>query len=329
MKNAIGPERTVESVDFASSWESEELGPPLGWERVVLFLLRLRPIQRAFNRRIGDAYLVYNEDGSLKDTDYSSSDHEADALDLLDLFGNYARIEGARVLDVGCGDGSKSEVVASLGAEEVVGIDTDPMRITRAHERATTSGIANLRFAAVQEDRFPVGDAEFDIVLLLNVMEHVDRPARVLDECRRALKSGGVVLNVFKTWKSPRGSHINDWVYIPWNHLLFPERDLVRVLKRMSKENPFIKYNYPALANHPLPRDLVALADGGLNRMTLRQYLTYLENSRLHVDHLTLTGYGYRSNHWFIRLFRHLTTLPIIREYLGGWVVTVLRRSES
>jgi len=325
----VGPERTVKSVNLALSWVSETLGPPTRWEKIVLLLLRSSLIQRAFNRRVADAYLVYNEDGSIKASLALPSRHADDAFNLLSLLGDYALFDGARVLDVGCGDGSKSAIVASLGTESVVGVDTDPERIRRARARAASLKMSNLHFEVVHDYRFPAAAGEFDLVLLLNVMEHADDPARLLEECGRVLKPDGFLLNVFKTWKSPRGSHITDWVYIPWNHLLFPERDLVRVLKRMSKSNPFIEYNYPALASNPLPEDLVALADGGLNRLTLKEYLTLIEGIKLEVEDLRLTGYGYGSRFWLIRAISHLSRIPVIREYLGGWVVTVLRHSPS
>lgn len=81
---------------------------------------------------------------------------------------------GERVLDVGCGPGGVARAVAEDAGANVVGIDTDPAMIARAREQA-----------AHERARYIVGDAltdlppgPFDVVILSNVLEHIeDRPA--------------------------------------------------------------------------------------------------------------------------------------------------------
>lgn len=320
----IGPARTLDAVRRAPMAAHESLGRLGLWERLILALLRNPTVSRLFNNKMADAYLVYDETGSLRGDTTWSKDHRAAAAEMLALFGSAGQLSDRDVVDIGCGDGEKSRAFLDLGARSIVGIDPDAERINRARSQSNNS--PRLRFETIESDRFPLQDSSVDIALLVNVMEHVDKPELSLDECARVLKDGGLVLCVFKTWFSPRGSHINDWVYIPWNHIVFPERALVRVLRRMAETNPFIYYHFPALRQSPLPQDLVALADGGLNRMSLRRFRSLIAATSFHVVSQRLTGYGYDSRRKFLKLVRFLAWVPGVNELFGGWVVTVLKR---
>jgi SAM-dependent methyltransferase len=273
---------------------------------------------------MADAYLVYDEAGSIRNDTAWSEGHRQAAAEMLSLFGSDGELTDRIVVDIGCGDGEKSKAFLDLGARCVIGIDTDIERIQRAQSISDNS--SKIRFEVIESDRFPLQDSSVDIALLVNVMEHVAEPELLLKECARVLKDGGLVLCVFKTWFSPRGSHINDWIYIPWNHLLFPEWALVRVLRRMAEINPFIYYHFPALRESPLPKDLVALADGGLNRMSLRRFRRLIARSSFQLVSQRLTGYGFNSTLKPVRLVRYLARVRLVNELFGGWVVTVLRR---
>ena len=83
---------------------------------------------------------------------------------------------GLRVLDVGCGD--KPYFPYFSAASEYVGVDpVDP--------HADVVGIA---------EELPREDASFDVVLCIQVLEHVDDPARAAHELHRVLKPGGRLL---------------------------------------------------------------------------------------------------------------------------------------
>jgi len=85
-------------------------------------------------------------------------------------------VAGLRVLDVGCGDKPYAPYFAA--AAEYVGVDVD-----NPH--------ADVQAAA---ESLPFPDASFDVVLCVQVLEHVDDPARVVAELRRVVKPGGRVL---------------------------------------------------------------------------------------------------------------------------------------
>jgi ubiquinone/menaquinone biosynthesis C-methylase UbiE len=97
--------------------------------------------------------------------------------------------EGARVLDVGAGDAPYRELFAH--AEY----------ITSDWEHSVHEGAARVDVVAAADD-LPLEDASFDAVLLLQVLEHVPAPTRVLAELRRVLRPGGTLtLTAPLTWE--------------------------------------------------------------------------------------------------------------------------------
>ena len=96
---------------------------------------------------------------------------------------------GARVLDVGCGEGHFTAALARAG-REAGGIDIaeEPLRRARARER----GIDVRR--VLPHGPWPLQDASFDALWAGEVIEHVADTAAWLSEVRRVLRSGGVLL---------------------------------------------------------------------------------------------------------------------------------------
>ena len=95
---------------------------------------------------------------------------------------------GARVLDVGCGEGTLSKVLSDACHAEVLGLEPEPARAARAMERGL-----NVRVACF--DRELVRDlGQFDIVLFADVLEHLANPQAALLLAHEVLKPGGAVI---------------------------------------------------------------------------------------------------------------------------------------
>jgi ubiquinone/menaquinone biosynthesis C-methylase UbiE len=88
-------------------------------------------------------------------------------------------IEGARVLEIGCGTGAICRRLAQ-DAESVTGIDPSPVFIERA--RALAPGI---RFEVGGGEALPFADDSFDVAIFHTVLCHIPDPATVLREARR------------------------------------------------------------------------------------------------------------------------------------------------
>jgi 2-polyprenyl-3-methyl-5-hydroxy-6-metoxy-1,4-benzoquinol methylase len=92
----------------------------------------------------------------------------------------------ARVLDLGCGDGGVTAELAHAGAL-VTGVDVSGVAIERARANHPA-----LDFVIVSAgEALPFGDAVFDAVVCLHVLEHVANTQHLLSEARRVLAPGG------------------------------------------------------------------------------------------------------------------------------------------
>jgi len=103
-----------------------------------------------------------------------------------------APFEGLRLLDIGCGGGLLSEPMARLGAT-VVGADAAPRNIPVAQLHAEQSGLEIDYRNCAAEDLAAAGEA-FDIVLAMEIIEHVADPQGFVDTCASLLKPGGLML---------------------------------------------------------------------------------------------------------------------------------------
>lgn len=132
--------------------------------------------------------------------------------------------KGKRVLDLGCGGGFVSEFLAARGAI-VVGVDPSAplLNVARGH----SSGKAlNIEYKVGTGEDIPAADGSFDVVVCVDVLEHVADLGKVLQEVRRVLKPQGLFfydtinrtafsflwMIVALEWISgriPRGTH--DW----------------------------------------------------------------------------------------------------------------------
>ncbi|MBB3463404.1 bifunctional 2-polyprenyl-6-hydroxyphenol methylase/3-demethylubiquinol 3-O-methyltransferase UbiG [Rhizobium sp. BK377] len=131
-------------------------------------------------------------------------------------------LEGLRVLDIGCGGGLLSEPVARMGAE-VVGADPSEKNIGIASTHAKASGVA-VDYRAVTAEQLAEAGETFDIVLNMEVVEHVADVELFMNTCARMVRPGGLmfVATINRTMKAaalaifaaenvlrwlPRGTH--------------------------------------------------------------------------------------------------------------------------
>jgi len=186
-------------------------------------------------------------------------------------------LAGLRVLDIGCGAGLLCEPLARLGAQ-VIGVDPSESNIAAARLHADRSHVAIDYRCTTLEQMDP--RERFDIVLALEVVEHVIDVGAFLDRCAGVLKPGGllVVSTINRNWKSfalaivgaeyvlrwlPRGTH-------QWDKFVTPD-ELAHHLSRNGLEiteqagvvyNPLADrwsisadtdVNYMVLAEKPVP----------------------------------------------------------------------------
>jgi len=104
---------------------------------------------------------------------------------------------GGRLLDVGCGPGSLTLLLAPLFAQ-AVGIDADPDMVACAREEATRTGIRNVSWRQLRAEALPAGLGMFSVVTFAQSFHWLDRP-RVARTIRLMLEPGGVCILVDAT----------------------------------------------------------------------------------------------------------------------------------
>jgi ubiquinone/menaquinone biosynthesis C-methylase UbiE len=124
-------------------------------------------------------------------TEMRISDPEANLVanegDILD---ELLHLEGAMILELGCGKAEKTRIVAQKAAS-VLALEVDETQLAK---NIAITDLPNVRFAHGGAEKIPAVDSNFDIVLMFKSLHHV--PTELMDsvfsEIRRVLKPGGV-----------------------------------------------------------------------------------------------------------------------------------------
>jgi ubiquinone/menaquinone biosynthesis C-methylase UbiE len=97
---------------------------------------------------------------------------------------------GAAALEIGCGTGAVTRVLARWpNVARAVGIDPSPVFLARARE--LSRGIDTASFEQGDGRALPFGDASFDVVVVHTAISHVPQPERLLAEAKRVLRAEG------------------------------------------------------------------------------------------------------------------------------------------
>ncbi len=144
------------------------------------------------------------------------------------LRGEPGRTQPLAVLDVGCGDGTVMEQLLDYGHSlygyELRASGQDPRG--RLGARLGAEYDHRVRWAS-DERSIPFGDASFDVLYANQVCEHVRFLDRLLGECARVLKPGGVLLATFPLATAPVEWHLK----VPFAHWVPPGGLRVRYLQ--------------------------------------------------------------------------------------------------
>lgn len=126
--------------------------------------------------------------------------------------------DGLRILDVGAGTGATSKALERYG--RVLAVDASPEAVTIARQRG-------LDVARMDARKLAFPDAVFDLVVALDVIEHLQDDAAAAGELRRVLKPGGVLLVTVPAYQWLWSSH--DVANNHWRR--YRRRELRRLLR--------------------------------------------------------------------------------------------------
>lgn len=101
-----------------------------------------------------------------------------------------------RILDLGCGDGTRLGLLET--SAEKVGVDISDYAINKAVKK-----YSGVEFLKADIEKLPFEKESFDLVFSMFVLEHVQNPEKVLKEAIRVLKKGGILILAAPNFGSP------------------------------------------------------------------------------------------------------------------------------
>lgn len=178
---------------------------------------------------------------------------------------------GLSLLDVGCGGGLIAEPMRRLGFA-VTAIDASSENIGTARVHAGQQGLAIGYRAATVEQLEAEGAGPFDVVLTMEVIEHVADPEAFVRTCARLVKPGGmmIVATLNRTLKSlalgkVAAEYVLRWVPAgthDWRQFLKPDE-----IRLMLSEEPVAVTGPYGLVYNPLTDRWSESDDAGINYM--------------------------------------------------------------
>ena len=104
---------------------------------------------------------------------------------------NHVDLSGKKVIDVGCGGGILTESIAQYGVASITGIDLAPQSIEVAKLHLYESGL-NIDYQCVDIKTIAHKSPQcYDVVICMEMLEHVNNPSVIIQNCNKLLKPGG------------------------------------------------------------------------------------------------------------------------------------------
>jgi SAM-dependent methyltransferase len=225
-------------------------------------------------------------------------------------FGDRVNLDGADVLDIGCGRGPTCIYAALHGARRAIGVDTDEDHIEFARAKVERDYPAlndRVAFVLTRGRLEELAGERFDLIISQNSFEHYSDPEQIVADAGRALREGGSLAIAFAPpWKSPSGGHLQAITKVPWAHLLFSEHVV------MAKRRELIPHE-----------QVFSYEDYGLNRMTLARFRTIMNRSGLECTFFA-TNLSDRPQ---MKLMRAASRLPFAEEYFTHNIYSIWRKA--
>ncbi|MGA3020067.1 MAG: methyltransferase domain-containing protein [Bryobacteraceae bacterium] len=244
-----------------------------------------------------------------------------------DLFRRYPDFDvtGKRVLDIGCGVGGRCAYLARRGAAQVVGIDINAAEIELAKQvcaKVQPELMPAIQFLVSREDTALPEIGQFDLVLLVDAMEHVVSPPSILRLAYDYVRPGGKCCFNTIGWYNYHGSHCG---YMPWLNLFFSDETIINVIRWSVSRADYRRTSFDS--DPPLERwrGIYNLRDRPgehLNKITISELKKLVRYTIFRSATLTIVPFGSRNP--LVRLFNPLRHVPVLQEVFHSGVVVEL-----
>ena len=244
------------------------------------------------------------------------------------LFAKYPNwdIQGKTVLEIGCGLGGRSAYLAASGARCVVGIDINAGEIHEAPDlcaRVCPKALDRIQYLSCKEnERLPIG--QFDVVILVDAMEHVVSPYQVVQAAYDYVVPGGKFYFSSYGWYHHSGSHTG---LLPFVNVLFSDETILNVIRWNVSRPDYVPTMWDS--DPPIKRwqgiyDLRDRPGEHLNKITLREMKKLARYAAFPHSRLNILGFG--GNHKLLRVLNPLRHIPVLQEVFHSYVVGEFRK---
>ena len=222
-------------------------------------------------------------------------------------FGHKPNLQNRNVLDFGCGHGALCIELANLGASKVIGIDLEEKLLNFANINLQQNyknyqSIINFQKKDLLNANF---ENKFDFIVTKDTFEHSLNLPEILNKFYEILEKGGKVYAGFgPLYNFYNGDHGRTKMYLPWFHLLFPEKIIIN------------RYN----KNHL--NKIEHIQDLGLSKYSLKNYEDFFKNSKFKITYYKTN----QSDHPVSKVFNFLSNLKIFKEYCTYNIYCILEK---
>ncbi len=146
-------------------------------------------------------------------------------------------LKNKKILEVWCGWWWKSVFIAEKYNSEVIAIDIDDIFLAQAKDFAKQKKV-DKRIDFYKKSALDTGfeDGQFDIIIMSDVIEHIPETQKLFEEVWRILKKDWVILFDFAPYYHYFGHHLWDTIQIPWLHLFFTDKFLIKLYKKSVED---------------------------------------------------------------------------------------------
>ena len=189
---------------------------------------------------------------------------------------------------------------AQAGAKRAIGIEINKISLEVCHSKAERAGVTD----SVSFTDDPGKDFGFewaDTLFSQNSMEHFNNPREILEQGYSYLAPGGKFYITFNPpWWNPFGLHHYFMIRLPWAHVFFSERTILRVRQLYRPNKP------------------ATWREVNLNRMTIKKFRNLIANTQFESEFFDIQPIG---------IFpKFVSKIPFFREFTASTVSAILRK---
>jgi len=204
---------------------------------------------------------------------------------------NHINLDKKTILDIGCGDCFNMVMLKKLYNADVIGIDIQKNSliakkiIKELFDMDLDVRLANNDFKSMVEG---LNSRRFDVVFLLDLVEHLDNPQSYLINLKKILKDDAYLLVLFPPYYSAYGGHYS---------------------------SPYLQY-IPAFIRNRICYDPFKSRDYRLNRLTVSKFESYIKNEYKIIDKKMTFMSSVIDN----SVLDFISKIPYFKEILFSWV---------